>query len=138
MFLFSDNIFYCNNAQTAKRIKKNLKKDHSNLDDLFKELNAENSMSFSYSNDIFEEGQKEVLNAIKWKNKGFKNVGDFNGRYVMVKFKKVYKPQAKPLASIRGLVIADYQDQLEKEWVAELRNKYTVEINQEIVDSLYK
>lgn len=34
---------------------------------------------------------------------------------------------------VRGLVTADYQDALEKEWVAELRRRYPVVVNEEVV-----
>jgi len=37
----------------------------------------------------------------------------------------------------RGKVTSDYQDELEKAWVEELRKKYEVKINQEVFDSLH-
>ncbi len=37
---------------------------------------------------------------------------------------------------VRGQVINDYQDALEKVWIEELRQKYTVTINQPVFDSL--
>lgn len=131
-------ILYCNDEATAKKIKKKLAKDNSNLDELFKEMNGENSMSFSYSNDVFEEGENDVLNKIKWKKKGFRKLEDHDGRYVLVKFNKVMKPEPKELSEIRGLVIADYQDFLEEKWVKELKKKYPVKQNQQAVDTLYK
>lgn len=131
-------ILYCNNESTAKSIKKKLAKDNSNLDELFKEMNAENSMSFSYSNDVFEEGENDVLNKVKWKKKGYRKVENHDGRYVLVKFNKVMKPEPKKLSEIRGLVIADYQDYLEEKWVKALKQKYKVKVNQEAVDTLYK
>ncbi|SDW71156.1 peptidyl-prolyl cis-trans isomerase SurA [Lutibacter oricola] len=42
---------------------------------------------------------------------------------------KVEKYNNKELKSIKGTVISDYQNALEKAWIAELRNKYTVEFN---------
>ena len=36
----------------------------------------------------------------------------------------------------RGLVISDYQEYLEQQWMAELRKKYPLKINQEVVDEL--
>jgi peptidyl-prolyl cis-trans isomerase SurA len=37
---------------------------------------------------------------------------------------------------VRGQVTNDYQDQLEKQWIATLREKYPVVINEEVLDSL--
>lgn len=39
-------------------------------------------------------------------------------------------------ADVRGAVTTDYQSQLEKEWVASLKSKYPVKINQKVLDSL--
>lgn len=41
-------------------------------------------------------------------------------------------------SSIRNQVILDYQQELENRWVAELRDKYKVTINQELIDRLRK
>ena len=39
----------------------------------------------------------------------------------------------KDYTDVKGQVIADYQDQLEREWVAELRKRYPVVINQAVL-----
>ncbi len=46
--------------------------------------------------------------------------------------------QPKKLKEIRGLVIADYQNYLEKNWVKELRGKYEFTINPEALNYLKK
>lgn len=44
----------------------------------------------------------------------------------------------KTLEEARGYVIADYQDQLEKEWVESLQKKYAVKVNENVLMSLVK
>ncbi|MEM9928691.1 MAG: peptidylprolyl isomerase [Bacteroidota bacterium] len=44
----------------------------------------------------------------------------------------------KELTEARGYVIADYQDQLEKEWVAKLRKQFPVKINKKVLAKLIK
>ncbi len=44
----------------------------------------------------------------------------------------------KSLEEARGYVIADYQDHLEMLWVDELRNKYPVNVNQDVFNKLLK
>ena len=39
---------------------------------------------------------------------------------------------------VRGLVTADYQELLEKAWVDELRKKYTVVVNKEVLATVNK
>ena len=44
----------------------------------------------------------------------------------------------QPFSEVRALVISKYQDQLEKEWVAELHKKYPVKLNEEVFRSILK
>ena len=49
---------------------------------------------------------------------------------------QIVKPQPKKLEDVKGLVIADYQDYLDKEWVKELRKKYEVKINRDVLSKI--
>ena len=51
---------------------------------------------------------------------------------------EVLPARMKSLAEARGYVIADYQDQLEKQWVDELRSSYPVALNQETLKSIIR
>lgn len=44
----------------------------------------------------------------------------------------------KPFEEVRAVVISQYQDKLEKEWVAQLREKYPVKINEEVFKTILK
>ena len=49
-----------------------------------------------------------------------------------------YYPQPEPrsFAAAKGLVITDYQNDLEKKWLEELREKYPVRINEKVLEEL--
>lgn len=49
---------------------------------------------------------------------------------------KILKKGPEEYTDVRGLVTADYQDSLEKEWVAELRKKYKVEVNNDVLKTV--
>ncbi len=51
---------------------------------------------------------------------------------------KVLKKGPEDYTDVKGLVTADYQDLLEKQWVAELRKKYPVVINREVLETVNK
>jgi peptidyl-prolyl cis-trans isomerase SurA len=51
---------------------------------------------------------------------------------------KVLKKGPEDYTDVRGLVVADYQEALEKEWVAGLRKKYIVVVNEDIVKTVNK
>lgn len=44
----------------------------------------------------------------------------------------------KSYEDVRELVVADYQEQLEKQWVAELRRKYAVTVNKDVLATVNK
>lgn len=44
----------------------------------------------------------------------------------------------KTFEDVRELVVADYQEQLEKEWVAQLRKQYAVEIDDAVLETVNK
>lgn len=46
---------------------------------------------------------------------------------------KILPPQPKQLNEAKGIITADYQSYLEKEWIQELRNKYKVVINYDVL-----
>ncbi|MFZ5941613.1 MAG: peptidylprolyl isomerase [Bacteroidota bacterium] len=50
--------------------------------------------------------------------------------------KKILKPMPKELNETRGQVTSDYQDFLEKQWIAELRSKYKVVVNKELLSQV--
>ncbi|MEJ7610304.1 MAG: peptidylprolyl isomerase [Ferruginibacter sp.] len=58
-----------------------------------------------------------------------------DGTASFVKYIKIYEPgMQRSFSEARGLVINDYQNVLEKQWVAELRKQYPVKIN----DAVFK
>ena len=51
---------------------------------------------------------------------------------------KVLKKKPEDYTDVKGQVTADYQDLLEKQWVAQLRKKYQVKVNNEVVETVNK
>jgi peptidyl-prolyl cis-trans isomerase SurA len=59
-------------------------------------------------------------------------------QYSFMKIEEILPPADKKLEEARGYVIADYQDKLEKEWVAGLREQYEVSVNEKVLESLVR
>ena len=51
---------------------------------------------------------------------------------------KILKKGPEEYTDVKGLVTADYQDLLEKRWVAELRKRYPVVVNEEVLKTVNK
>ena len=60
------------------------------------------------------------------------NVYKFEGTFG----KKIKRPQT--YADVRELVVSDLQEQLEHKWVADLRRKYAVHVNREVLNTVNK
>ncbi len=121
----------------AKDVYKCAKK--KNDKELLEKFNKKDQMLLSSEINKVERASKS-LGTIDWKEGARSEliIDDKTGEATFNKILKIYKPMIKTLEEARGYVIADYQDQLEKEWVKELKAKYTVTLNEEVVKQLKK
>ncbi|PSR54339.1 peptidylprolyl isomerase [Adhaeribacter arboris] len=97
-------------------------------------LNITNPLAVQVQNKRFQKGENKILDEITWQ------VGTYNlekdGRSVFIKINKILPPGYKNLNEVRGIATSDYQTYLEKEWLKELRQKYSVQVNQAEVQKL--
>ncbi|MBL7872788.1 MAG: peptidylprolyl isomerase [Cyclobacteriaceae bacterium] len=75
----------------------------------------------------FERKDSKIIDKISWSSGLHETEGD--GFFYIVEVKRLIPPGLKTFEEARSQVISDYQDYLEKNWVAELRKKYPVKIN---------
>ncbi|OFX92997.1 MAG: hypothetical protein A2W97_05310 [Bacteroidetes bacterium GWE2_40_63] len=85
----------------------------------------------------FSKGDNTWVDATEWKA-GTIYKTDNNGSTVLVYFHAMVAPEPKKLNEAKGLITADYQNYLEKNWLASLREKYKIDIHQEVFDSIVK
>ncbi len=84
---------------------------------------------FSYIQPLrsYERGDSKAVDKVPW-TIGVHNV-DVNETYYLVEIESLVPPGAKTFEEARAQVISDYQDVLERNWVAQLKQKYAVKIN---------
>lgn len=56
--------------------------------------------------------------------------------YYVFRVKEVLAAREREFSEAKGLVTAAYQNQMEAEWLAQLRKKYSIQINEEALHSL--
>lgn len=103
-------------------------------------FNTDGSVKVVTEEATYEKFRNTELSDADWKVGAVTDMIE-NDRSRSLKFFKVEEliPEGnKSLSEARGYVIADYQDQLEKEWVEELRSSYEVKINQKVFKSLIR
>ena len=108
---------------------------NDNDGDIAKALDDDSIRSVQILPDVFEKGDDKYVDMVDWKIgiSGPIN-SDVEELIVFVKISEIIPPRAKKLDEARGLVTADYQAFLEKEWIEQLKKKYPVRMNKEVLD----
>jgi peptidyl-prolyl cis-trans isomerase SurA len=76
----------------------------------------------------YEKGESKVIDKINWAA-GLQEAED-NGMYYLVQVARLVLPGIKTFSEARANVISDYQEKLEKDWIAQLKQKYPVQISE--------
>ena len=63
---------------------------------------------------------------------------NYNGRTYIFYLVRNLPPTTKKLDECRGAAISDYQNKLEADWIAELRKKHMVRIDNNMFNSMIK
>ncbi len=84
----------------------------------------------------FAKGQNELVDEVDWKTGISHIVYGEDGITGFVIINELIAPEPKSLSEARGLITADYQNYLEKEWIKELKGKYTVKVNEDVLTGL--
>lgn len=85
---------------------------------------------------IFKEGDNALIDKIEFKkDTTVKEVKDYP---YDATFGKMLKKGPEDYTDVKSLVVADYQDALEKEWVASLRKKYSYTVNKDVLATVNK
>lgn len=104
--------------------------------DVAKAINASKPNSVTITEGIFARGTYAILDALPWKP-GTVTTTDGN-RLVQITISRVEPARLKTFAEARGTVINEYQAILEKQWLASLRQRYPVKINEDEMRKLAK
>ncbi len=85
----------------------------------------------------FEKGDNQYIDRIEWKAGNLEEASsDVEKLVTIVKIKEVLPPQQKAFNEARGIATADYQGFLEEAWIKQLKEKYPVVINQEVLKQI--
>lgn len=118
-----------------KRIKKNWTAEEMTAE-INKITNNADSLKVTIEDNKYSKGDNNFVDAVKW-DPGIKADSTLkDGKIVFVYINSLVEPTPKSLSEAKGLVTADYQSALEKEWIATLRAKYKVTVNQDVLSKI--
>jgi len=147
---FDVGVYFCNDAKMMKTVAKQVKKGIS-ADSLRREHTKKNILDFSYRagkfelSDTFLFSPSPILNQLfadlsaakpKYNKPGIYQVGQVGDDFVVVKVNAFLPAGPKSLDETRGPVASKYQEQLEREWIESLKNRYAVTVNESVVEAI--
>lgn len=127
-------IYRCGNDSVASFVRNELKQGMP-LDSILKNTNKGSSLDLGYEKGKYEPGRNAIIDGVD-KKVGVSDNIPVNKYIAIVDIKEILPVQNKELNEARGLITADYQNYLEKEWVKNLHVKHKVIINKEVLSSL--
>ena len=128
-------LYVCNDEAVAKTvgklIKKKAKKGYTN-EQILKMVNVDSQLALNIEENKYAKNDNEDVDKATWQN-GVSTTVKNDKNITIVEVKKVLEPEPKKINEIKGLITSDYQNYLEKEWVKELKSKYKVEVDKEVL-----
>ncbi|MFZ6050934.1 peptidylprolyl isomerase [Halocola ammonii] len=127
-------IYKVANEKLAGQLRKMIKQG-ADEEAIYNALNKESELNVSIDKGVWSADDKPVLGEIDWE-KGLSENVNHDGQIMVVQVDEVLEPAPMELNEARGRVMADYQQYLEKQWLEELRDKYEVTINKDVLYSI--
>ena len=129
-------IVKCKDEATAKRLNKEIKRMNpdSVVNYVRTKVNNDSITFATIERGLWKQGENSHVDLTQFKQTNTQVEVNEKLPIVITIGKKLKKPET--YIDVRGTITADYQNHLEKLWIENLRNKYTVEINQEVLNTL--
>lgn len=127
-------IYTCANTDVAEQTKELIAKDRS-ISEILAEINKDSQLDLNVESGRFAKEDRSILENISWEI-GVSNNVPVNDQVVFVVIDQVMGSRPKELSEAKGAITAAYQDQLEEDWIMDLREKYPYSINKEVLYSI--
>lgn len=125
--------YNCANEKVAAAVRKMLAKGKTDKE-ILEKVNKGGASNLTIDTKIYNKGDNKDVDA-KW-NPGLLSDKTENGKVTITYISKLVEPTPKSFNEAKGLITADYQAFLEKDWIESLRKKYKVQVDQDILKSL--
>ncbi len=129
------SVYSCTDEKVAAKVRGLMKKKKSEKD-ILATINKDSQLNLQVETRVFNKGENEFVDK-NW-NPGtsldFKSEKD--KKTVIIVTAKLLKPEPKSYVDSKGMVTADYQNYLEKEWIASLKAKYPVNIDKAVLSTI--
>lgn len=130
-------IYTAANEEIGKKLRAMLtdKKKKYTDDEILAALNKDSQLNLKIETSKFPKGENELVDKAGT-TPGLSPNMQKDGKVIIVDVKRVLAPEPKTLNEAKGLITAEYQNELEKEWIQELRAKYPVTVNKQVLETV--
>lgn len=135
---FKGIVYHVKNQEDVKAVAnciKKLKFEDWN-EALRSNFNNDSIIRIRVEKGLFKKGDNKLIDREQFKQSDVK-VDSVKGYPIDATYGKMLK-KPEEYTDVRGLVTADLQDELERQWVADLRRKYTFTVNEEVLKTVNK
>ena len=129
-------IYQIRNENDVEKVRAIISENESD-GDIARILDEDSIQSVKIIPGKFEKGDNQYVDRVEWKTGNIEDASsDVEKLVTIVKIKEVLPPQPKVFNEARGIATADYQSFLEEEWIKQLKEKYPVVINHEVLKQM--
>ena len=107
---------------------------NSNPDNFVEKYNREKT-TLIYQTELFEKEDNQMVDSLGW-NPQVGPIFRSRDNYNFFVIRKKVPPRPKDFKEAKGQVISEYQQELEKAWVEELRRQYNWKVNKDVLYTL--
>lgn len=130
------DVYTSYDKKTIKKVQKMLK-EGKGADAIQAELNVDSKVKVVVTSKTFEEGARELPESYDFTT-GNSGILKHGNSFVVVETSESIPAGPKEFESVKGRVLSDYQKEIETNWLQELREKYPVQIDQEVLTEIKK
>lgn len=135
---FDGMVYYCRDKKDVKAVRKAIRKQpDSQWTSIVRQQFNKDSVSVKMEKRLFKQGENANVDVVALKVKGAEPKPIEGFPYMAVVGEKLKKGPER-WTQVSAAVVADYQRLREEEFVARLREKYTVEVDKEVLATVNK
>ncbi|MDP2388558.1 MAG: peptidylprolyl isomerase [Bacteroidota bacterium] len=125
--------YKCADENIAKQVRKMLGKKKSEKD-ILAEVNNKTQLNLSTENVMYLKGENKMVDD-NWKVGTSADIKQ-DGKIFILVVNKVLAKSPKLLNEAKGMVTADYQNYLEKDWLSNIRNNHKIEVKEDVLGTI--
>jgi peptidyl-prolyl cis-trans isomerase SurA len=84
----------------------------------------------------WHKGDEKIIDGVKWEEGLYQTTSDELPALVVIT--KIHQPEPLPFSEVQGEMASGYQEFLEKSWIGQLKENYTVKIDKAVFEEIRK